>query len=275
MTPAENPVNVPPKLLTIAGSDSGGAAGLQADLRTWAVLGVYGLSVVTAVTAQNSVSVNGVQYMSPEFVADQLDAVLSDYGAAAIKTGFIGQTELILVIASKLQQYGCQKIVVDPVLVNHRGQPMFAEAVRWHYVVALMPLAYLITPNVMETAVLLNTSAPDNHDLPRLARLAEELYRLGAKNVLLKGGRDGEHVVDIFYDGRTVQELRLPYIETENTHGAGDTLSAAVCVALARGERLDTAVYLAHQFTHQAIQNGAQWRLGAGHGPVFPVMRDA
>ncbi|MCL4262542.1 MAG: bifunctional hydroxymethylpyrimidine kinase/phosphomethylpyrimidine kinase [Anaerolineae bacterium] len=267
-------VNVPPKVLTIAGSDSGGAAGLQADLRTWAVLGAYGLSVVTAVTAQNSVSVERVQYMSPEFVADQLDAVLPDYGAAAIKTGFIGQTELILVIASKLQQYGCQKIVVDPVLVNHRGQPMFAEAVRWHYVVALMPLAYLITPNVMETAVLLNAGVPDPYDLLRLAQLAQELHRLGAKNVLLKGGRDREDVVDIFYDGRTIHELRSPYIETENTHGAGDTLSAAVCVALARGEKLDTAVYLAHQFTHQAIQNGAQWRLGAGHGPVFPAIRD-
>lgn len=260
----------PPKVLTIAGSDSGGAAGLQADLRTWAVLGAYGMSVVTAVTAQNSVSVERVQYMSPEFVADQLDAVLSDYGAAAIKTGFIGQAELILVIGGKLQLYGCQKIVVDPVLVTHRGQPMFAEAVRVHYVSALLPIAYLLTPNVMETAVLLNTSVPDPTDLPRLAQLAQELHRMGARNVLLKGGRDGEDVVDIFFDGRTAHELRSPHIETENTHGAGDTLSAAVCVALARGERLDTAVYLAHQFTHQAIQNGAQWQLGAGHGPVFP-----
>lgn len=267
--------DMPPKVLTIAGSDSGGAAGLQADLRTWAVLGAYGMSVLTAVTAQNSVSVERVQYMSPEFVADQLDAVLSDYGAVAIKTGFIGQTDLIITISAKLQQYGCQNIVIDPVLVTHRGQPMFAEAVRVHYLSALLPIAYLITPNVMETAVLLNSAIPDPSDLPRLAHLATELHRLGAKNVLLKGGRDGEDVVDIFYDGRTAHELRSPYIETENTHGAGDTLSAAVCVALARGERLDTAVYLARQFTHQAILNGADWRLGAGHGPVFPVIRDA
>lgn len=268
-------VDMPPKVLTIAGSDSGGAAGLQADLRTWAVLGAYGLSVVTAVTAQNSVSVERVQYMSPEFVADQLDAVLFDYGAAAIKTGFIGQADLIMTISAKLQQYGCQSIVIDPVLVNHRGQPLFADAVRIHYLRYLLPLAELLTPNVMETAVLLNSAVPDPSDLPRLAHLATELHRLGAKNVLLKGGRDGEDVVDIFYDGRTAHELHSPYIETENTHGAGDTLSAAVCVALARGERLDTAVYLARQFTHQAILNGADWQLGAGHGPVFPVIRDA
>ncbi|HRQ38306.1 MAG TPA: bifunctional hydroxymethylpyrimidine kinase/phosphomethylpyrimidine kinase [Chloroflexota bacterium] len=268
----KNSGKIPPKVLTIAGSDSGGAAGLQADLRTWAVLGAYGMSVVTAVTAQNSVSVAQVQYMSPELVTAQLDAVLSDYGAAAIKTGFIGQTELILVIGGKLQQYGCQKIVIDPVLVNHRGQPMFAEAVRLHYILALLPIAYLITPNVMETAVLLNSAVPDPTDLPRLAHLATELHRLGAKNVLLKGGRDGDEVVDIFFDGRTPHQLRSPYIETENTHGAGDTLSAAVCVALARGESLDTAVYLAHQFTYQAIQNGAYWQMGAGHGPVFPVI---
>ncbi|NJN55270.1 MAG: hypothetical protein HC804_11230 [Anaerolineae bacterium] len=135
MVQESDSVHVPPKLLTIAGSDSGGAAGLQADLRTWAVLGAYGLSVLTAVTAQNSVSVQSVQYMSPEFVADQMEAVLTDYGAAAIKTGFIGQTDLIITISAKLQQHRCQNIVIDPVLVNHRGQPMFADAVRIHYCV--------------------------------------------------------------------------------------------------------------------------------------------
>jgi hydroxymethylpyrimidine kinase/phosphomethylpyrimidine kinase len=263
---------IPPKVLTIGGSDSGGAAGLQADLRTWAVLGAYGMSVLTAVTAQNSISVNRVYYLSPELVADQMEAVLSDYGTAAIKTGFIGQSDLIITISAQLQQHGCQNIVIDPVLVNHRGQPMFAEAVRIHYLRYLLPLADLLTPNVAETAVLLNSAVPDPYDLPRLAQLAQELHRLGAKNVLLKGGREGEDVVDIFYDGRTTYQLRSPYIETENRHGAGDTLSAAICVALARGAGMDTAVYLAHQFTHQAIQNGATWQMGAGHGPVFPVM---
>lgn len=264
----------PAKVLTIAGSDSGGAAGLQADLRTWALLGVYGMSVLTAVTAQNSVAVEKVQFMSPEFVADQLDAVLSDYGTTAVKTGFIGQADLIITISAKLQQHQCPNIVIDPVLVNQHGQPMFPDMVRILYLSYLLPLATLITPNVTETAVLLNTSQPNSDDLPRLKRLAQDLHRLGAKNVLVKGGRDRNEMVDIFFDGNQIQELRTLRIETKNTHGAGDVLSAAVCVGLANGLDVATAVVHAHNFTSRAIQNSANWQLGAGHGPVFPVIGD-
>ncbi len=262
----------PLKLLTIAGSDSGGAAGLQADLRTWAVLGAYGMSVITAVTAQNSRAVNAVQCMSPAFVAAQLDAVLSDYGAAAIKTGFIGRADLIITISAKLQQYGCRQVVIDPVLVNHRGQPMFPDLARQLYISYLLPLAALLTPNYHEAAVLLNTPSPDPHDLTRLSWLCRRLHQLGARNVLLKGGRQGQEMVDMFYDGQQLHEVRSPRLETINTHGAGDTLAAAVCVALARGDTVKTAVTLAHQFTAQAIQNSASWQLGGGHGPVFPVL---
>ena len=262
----------PVKVLTIAGSDSGGAAGLQADLRAWALLGVYGMSVITAVTAQNSVSVEKVQFMSPEFVADQIDAVLSDYGATAVKTGFIGQTDLIITISAKLQQHQCQNIVIDPVLVNHVGQPMFPDLVRIQYLSYLLPLATLVTPNFQEAAVLLNTSLPNSDDLARLKRLAQDLHRLGAQNVLLKGGRVGDEMVDIFFDGRQMQELRTMRLETENTHGSGDVLSAAVCVGLANGLDVATAVVHARHFTSQAIQNSADWQLGAGHGPVFPVV---
>lgn len=262
----------PVKVLTIAGSDSGGAAGLQADLRAWALLEVYGLSVLTAVTSQNSVSVEKVQFMSPEFVADQLDAVLSDYGATAVKTGFIGQTDLIITISAKLQLYQCQNIVIDPVLVNHRGQPMFPDSVRLHYLSYLLPLATLLTPNIAETAVLLNTAVPHSDDLPHLKQLAQALHRLGPKNVYLKGGRAGAEMVDIFFDGQQMQELRTPRIETKNTHGSGDVLSAAVCATLASGDDMATAVAFAHHFTQRAIQHSADWQLGNGHGPVYPVI---
>ncbi|MCP4359394.1 MAG: bifunctional hydroxymethylpyrimidine kinase/phosphomethylpyrimidine kinase [Chloroflexi bacterium] len=265
------PGTPPPIVLTIAGSDSGGAAGLQADLRTWAMLGVYGMSVITAVTAQNSLSVNAVQYMTTDFVKQQLEAVLSDYGATAVKTGFIGRPDLIIAVSAKLQQFRCHNVVIDPVLVNHRGQPMFADIVRQLYLAYLLPLAALITPNRHEAALLLNSSLPASNDLPRLANMARNLHRLGTQNILLKGGQEGEEVVDIFFNGREIHELRSPKIDTANTHGAGDTFSATVCVALARGEGMETAVYLAHQFTHHAIQNGANWQLGAGHGPVFPT----
>ncbi len=261
----------PEKVLTIGGSDSGGAAGIQADLRTWAVLGVYGMNVLTAVTAQNSVSVKKVQFMSPEFVANQLDAVLSDYGAKAVKTGFIGEPDLITTISAKLQQYQCENIVIDPVLVNQHGQPMFPETVRLLYLSYLLPLATMLTPNVAETAVLLNTSLPNSDDLPRLKKLAEQLHYLGAQHVLLTGARDGAEMVDIFFDGSRLRELRARRIETGNTHGSGDVLSAAVSAFLAQGHDVATAVAQAHHLTHRAIQHSAAWQLGAGHGPVFPV----
>lgn len=261
----------PEKVLTIGGSDSGGAAGIQADLRTWAVLGVYGMSVVTAVTAQSSVAVEKVQFMAPELVVDQLDAVLLDYGAKAVKTGFIGQSDLIPTISAKLQQHRCENIIIDPVLVNQHGQPMFPGRVRLLYLSYLLPLATVLTPNVAETAVLLNTALPNSDDLPRLKKLAEQLHRLGPQHVLLTGGRDGEEMVDIYFNGSRLHELRARRIETRNTHGSGDVLSAALAAGLARGRDVETAVAQAHHFTHQAIQHSAAWHLGAGHGPVFPV----
>ncbi len=261
----------PPKVLTIGGSDSGGAAGLQADLRAFAALRVYGMSVVTAVTAQNSVSVQAVQYLPASLVMAQIDAVLSDYGAAAVKTGFIGRSELVIAISAQLQQRHCRPVIIDPVLVNQRGQAMFPDVVRQLYLAYLLPLADLFTPNLTEAALLLNTSMPDSSDLTKLARLAQQLHHWGARHVLLKGGRDGEARVDLFYDGQQAQLLYTPHLETINTHGAGDTLAAAVAAYLARGEGMATAVAYAHQFTAYAIQRAAHWQLGQGHGPVWPL----
>lgn len=259
-------MNEPTKLLTVGGSDSGGAAGIQADLKTWTVLGGYGMSVLTAVTAQNSLTVQDVTWMTPRFVQAQLEAVLSDYGAAAVKTGFLGRTELVMAVSALLQKYEPPHIVIDPVLVNHRGQLMFPDVVRQLYLAYLLPLADLITPNLVETAILLQTSSIDSYG--RIRRAASQLHDLGAQNVLIKRFQDGPDLVDVLFDGQHFTDFRQSYIETENTHGAGDTLSAAICAFLAQGEGMETAVAQAQQFTHRAIQRAAHWRLGSGHGPL-------
>ena len=256
----------PVKLLTIGGSDSGGAAGIQADLKTWTVLGGYGMSAITAVTAQNSQTVQDVTWMTPQFVQSQLEAVLSDYGATAVKTGFLGRAELISVISAVLQKYRPAHIVIDPVLVNHRGQTMFPDEVRQVYLAYLLPLAELITPNLVETAVLLQTSSIDSYT--KLRHAATRLHEIGAKNVLIKGFRDGADLVDVLFDGQTFTDFRQPRIDTANTHGSGDTLSAAICAFLAQGMAMKTAVAQAQQFTHRAIQRATHWQLGGGHGPL-------
>lgn len=260
-------MNEPVKLLTIGGSDSGGAAGVQADLKTWTALGGYGMSVLTAVTAQNSLAVNKVAWMTPHFIQAQLEAVLSDYGAAAVKTGFLGQPQIVITTFDMLQKYSLPHIVIDPVLVNHQGQVMFPDVVRQLYLRQLLPLADLLTPNLVEAAVLLNTSSLDSYSSIR--RAAQRLHALGAKHVLIKGFRDGAETVDLLFDGAQFIDFRQPHIETKNTHGAGDTLSAAICLFLAQGEEMETAVSQAIQFTHRAIQLAARWQLGSGHGPIF------
>ena len=259
-------MNQPAKLLTIGGSDSGGAAGIQADLKTWTVLGSYGMSVITAVTAQNSQTVQDVAWMTPHFVQAQLEAVLADYGAAGIKTGFLGRAELIISVSALLQKYSVHPLVIDPVLVNHRGQSMFPDEVRQLYLAYLLPIADLVTPNLVETAVLLQTSSIDYFS--KLRRAATRLHELGAKNVLIKGFRDGADLVDVLFDGQRFTDFRQPLIETENTHGSGDVLSAAICAFLAQRMVIETAVAQARQFTHRAIERAANWQMGRGHGPL-------
>ncbi len=260
----------PPIVLSIAGSDSGGAAGLQADLKTWTALGVYGMSAVTVVTAQNSVRVERVAFQPPDLVAAQIDAVLSDYGAAAIKTGFLGRVELIEVVAERLAFWRERLaprpfILVDPVLVNHRGEPMFPPEVTAAVRERLFPPADLVTPNRHEAALLAGRPLPVLEDGEELARF---LASLGAARVLLKGLERGKEKVDALWDGGDVTLLGQPVIDTENLHGSGDTLSAAICVFAAKGLPLLDAIKQAQGYTHAAIGRGASWRLGAGHGPL-------
>lgn len=261
----------PPTVLTIGGSDSGGAAGIQADLKTFTALRAYGMSVLTVITAQNSVAVNAVHPLPAEFVAAQLHAVLSDYGAAAIKTGFIGRPDLIHTIATILRDYqqpdGTRPLLlVDPVLVNHRGEPMFGPEVTAAYREHLLPLADLITPNRHEAALLAGRPLPSAAQLDQLAAVLRTISAGG--QVLLTGLNDETSSIDIHVTPDSVALLRSPLLQTENRHGSGDTLSAAICTFIAQGHDLSAAIHHARAYTHEALRRAAPWQLGSGHGPL-------
>jgi hydroxymethylpyrimidine/phosphomethylpyrimidine kinase len=255
-------------VLAIGGSDSGGAAGIQADMKSLTALKTYGMSVITVVTAQNSVSVEAIQPLSAEFVAAQMDAVLSDYRVDAVKTGFIGRVDLIVTIAAKLREFQLKNLVIDPVLVDHRNRPMFAPEVTDAYISQLLPLADVVTPTSFEGALLTGSHRPEPATLDWNERIARSLHALGPQHVLVKAGRYGGESIDLLFDGQQFMRFSSPWIDTENTHGSGDTLSAALCAYLAQGNDMRSAVRLASRFTVNAIQQGASWKLGQGHGPV-------
>ncbi len=261
----------PPPVLTIGGSDSGGAAGIQADLKSFTALRVYGMSALTAVTAQNSARVAAVHYLPAEFLAAQIDAVLQDYGAAAIKSGFIGRAELVRAAAERLRYWQGEEpervgpLVVDPVLVNHRHEAMFGPEVTEAYRKALLPLATLVTPNRAEAA-LLTGQAVDG--VAAAERAARALHSMGVRHVLVKGLAHGEQMADLFFDGVTCLTLASRRVETGNSHGSGDTLSAAIAAGLARGLPLLEAVRRGREYTLAALRGSRDWRLGAGHGPL-------
>ncbi len=255
----------PHKLLTIGGSDSGGAAGIQADLRTFAALGAYGMSVLTVVTAQDSVGVRRVHELPVDMVLAQLDAVLDDYGADAVKTGFLGAAARVEAIAAALNRRPPRPLVVDPVLVDHRGAAMFPPDVTVATRRALLPLATLITPNRHEAGLLTGLVVTD---LATAREAAARLREQGARAVLIKGIPEGSDVVDLLQAEAAPQTWRARRLATANTHGAGDTYAAACATFLAAGADLATAVARAHAFVQAAIAAGAAWQLGAGHGPV-------
>lgn len=257
----------PQAVLTIAGSDSGGAAGLAADWKTFAALGAYGLGAITVVTAQNSQEVRQVQFVSPEMVVAQMEAVLEDYGAAAIKTGFIGKSETIRAMAECLSRWPEIPLVIDPVLVNHKGQAMFPSEVTEAYQQHLFPLATLITPNRHEAALLTGLSVTTREEM---IAAAIQLHTFGPQHVLIKGLQEGETMVDGWWTGTQMVWLEGERVETTNTHGSGDVLSAAAAVFLAQGLEMGEALWRAHEFVRGAIVAAADWQLGTGHGPVNP-----
>ncbi|MCC6629915.1 MAG: bifunctional hydroxymethylpyrimidine kinase/phosphomethylpyrimidine kinase [Chloroflexi bacterium] len=250
--------------LTIAGSDSGGGAGIQADLKTFAAFGVYGASAITGVTAQNTVGVRAVELMTPAMVDAQIAAVLDDIGADAVKTGMLGSADIITVVASALRRFQVEQLVVDPVMVAKSGDRLLAEPAVAALRDRLLPLTLVLTPNLPEAEALLGRTVRDLDDMPSAAR---DLLELGPRYVVLKGGHlPGSEVVDLLVGGRLAVELRAPRIDTRHTHGTGCTYAAAIAAMLARGADVPEAVRAAYDYLQGAI--AAAEPIGAGHGPV-------
>ena len=258
-----------PRALTIAGSDSGGGAGIQADLKTFAALGVYGTSAVTAITAQNTVGVRAVHDVPPAIVAAQIDAVLDDIGADAAKTGMLSSAEIIEVVAERLRAHSVTRLVVDPVMVAKSGDRLLREDAVAALRELLIPLAAVVTPNAPEASVLAGLEVVDDATAREAAR---RIHALGPSLVIVKGGHlGGERSDDVAFDGASFEVLSAPRIDTPHTHGTGCTFSAAIAAELARGRSPLDAARAAKAFLHGAIEHAEP--LGAGHGPVNHLWR--
>jgi len=261
------------RVLTIAGSDSGGGAGIQADLKTIAANGCYGMSVITALTAQNTCGVMGIHPVPVEFVVQQMDAVLSDIGVDAVKIGMLFSPELIETVARKLMEYGVQHIVLDPVMVATSGDKLLQEDAVEALKTRLIPMAEIITPNLPEAEVLLGRKILSSEEV--FAATAD-LVQLGCGSVLVKGGHlEGVECDDCLYLGPEKRWVQLEgeRIETVNTHGTGCTLSSAIASFIAQGATLEVAVRKAKGYIMEAIRDGAAYRIGQGHGPVHHFHR--
>jgi len=253
-----------PVALTIAGSDSGGGAGIQADLKTFQAFGVFGTSAVTALTAQDTVGVHDVHTVPPDHVRKQIEAVAGDLGPAACKTGMLATAELVATVASAIQATGLARYVLDPVMVATSGDRLLDEDAQSAVLERLLPLCTLATPNVPEAELLGGGRITGEAGM---RDMAEALVERGAAAVLVKGGHlEGSQVVDVLYDGSTMQVWRRPRLDTVSTHGTGCTLSAAIAAGLARGWPLLSAVETALDYTHRAIAEAPG--LGRGHGPL-------
>ncbi len=254
----------PPIAMTIAGSDSGGGAGIQADLKTFAALGVYGTSVLTAITAQNTQAVTGIHEVPVDLIRAQIHAVVSDIGADAVKTGMLSSAEIIGTVAEAVRSLGMTTLVVDPVMVAKSGDRLLREDAVEALRTRLLPLATVVTPNGPEAEVLSGITVHTPQDA---RQAAEAIVRMGAKSVVLKGGHlTGKDAVDLFYDGTTFRELTAPRIDTRNTHGTGCTFASAIAAGLAQGLTLDEAVARAKEYVTEAIR--ANLDVGHGHGPL-------
>jgi hydroxymethylpyrimidine/phosphomethylpyrimidine kinase len=254
--------------LTIAGSDSGGGAGVQADLKTFSALGVFGMSAITAITAQNTLGVTAVHEIPPEIVAAQIDAVVTDIGVDAAKTGMISNTEIIRVVAAKVREHGISTLVVDPVMVATSGDRLLREDAVEALRTELLPLATVVTPNLPEAEVLIGREIGG---LDAMREAARAIVGLGVRSVIVKGGHLAGDAVDVFYDGSTFTELPARRIETTSTHGTGCTLASAIAALLARGESLEGAIRGAKAYVTEAIERA--YPIGKGHGPVHHFYR--
>jgi len=264
-----NETRAAPVALTIAGSDSGGGAGIQADLKTFSALGVYGASVITAVTAQDTQRVYGFVEMEPAFVAQQIDAVLGDIGADAVKTGMLAGAPIIEAVAERVKRWDVQRLVVDPVMVAKGGDKLLRDDAVDALRRRLLPLALVVTPNLPEAEVLVGRPL---RDWDEIRAAAKEIASFGVANVVIKGGhREGDTVTDLLFDGRDFKELTTGRVPTRSTHGTGCTFASAIAAQLAKGESVPNAVMAAKAYVTQALQNA--FPLGHGHGPVHHFYR--
>jgi hydroxymethylpyrimidine/phosphomethylpyrimidine kinase len=262
-----------PVALTIAGSDSGAGAGIQADLKTFAALGVYGLTVVTAITAQNTLGVRAVQDVDADVIAAQLDAVAEDFSIGALKTGMLSSAAIIETIAAGIQRHRLGPLVVDPVMIAKSGDRLLREDAVEALRRRLLPLAEVVTPNIPEAEILAGRPIRTRDDRLTAARAIMEL---GAHAVVIKGGHaDDDPIVDVLVDGDGVHEYPAPRIATASTHGTGCTFSAAITAGLAQGLDLQRAVAEARGYISRALSSAPG--LGHGHGPLnhFPTLQAA
>lgn len=250
-------------VLTIAGSDSGGGAGIQADLKTFSALGTYGMSVITAVTAQNTRGVFRVVEMDKTMVKSQIDCIFDDIRVDAVKIGMVSNAEIIAQIAASLTEWHAQNIVVDPVMVSKSGHHLLRPEAKKQLVEKLLPLATVVTPNIPEAEVILDREIKN---VDEMAEAAMDIYRLGPRSVLVKGGHLDGDATDIFFDGKTITEFTAEHVHTRNTHGTGCTLSSAIAAHLAQGHDLVTAIRKAKEYLTEAIKHGLN--IGKGIGPV-------
>ncbi len=250
--------------LTIAGSDPSGGAGIQADLKTYAALGVYGMAAITALTAQNTVGVIAVHSVPPDFVALQVDTVVTDIRPDAVKTGMLASADIVRVVAGKMREHNIENLVVDPVMVAKSGDSLLAEEAVRAVREDLLPLATVVTPNLPEAAALLGRPVAT---LDEMRDAARSLHALGAANVVVKGGHlESDTVVDMLFDGQTLHEFSSPRVITRNIHGTGCTFASAIAAYLALGEPVADAVGKAKAYLTAALQHA--YDTGKGHGSV-------
>ncbi|HXX38317.1 MAG TPA: bifunctional hydroxymethylpyrimidine kinase/phosphomethylpyrimidine kinase [bacterium] len=255
-----------PRALSIAGSDSGGGAGIQADLKTFSALGVFGMTAITAVTAQNTTAVTAVAEIPPEVVAAQIDAVVTDIGVDAAKTGMLSSAAIIRAVAESVRRHGLRTLVIDPVMISKSGaallRPEAVDALRRE----LLPLALVVTPNLHEAQAL---TGREIRTLADMGDAARAIAALGPQYVVVKGGHLEGAAVDVLYHGHAVEHLEGPRVLTPHTHGTGCVFSAAITAQLARGASPVEAVRAAKQFITRAIEGALP--LGHGHGPTDPL----
>lgn len=256
--------DTPPRALTIAGSDSGGGAGIEADLKTFTALNVFGTVALTSVTAQNTLGVDAIHDMPSEIVAQQIDSVLTDIGTDAVKSGMLSNADCIRAVAERIRTYGIENYVLDPVMVSESGSRLLnadAEAVLAE---ELVPLASVVTPNIFEAEALTGVAVATEDEM---RRAGEAIHRKGCAYVLMKGGHlDGNEAVDLLFDGAVWRRYAAPRVATKNTHGTGCTYSAAIAAYLARGHDMPDAVERAKRYVTRALESG--FDLGAGPGPL-------